>query len=58
MAAAPLSKDDINVLIGCIDRAIKGDKVQQARTTSPLMKEAVTQQIILYEKLKQKLLGV
>lgn len=58
MAAAPLTKEDINLLIACIDRTIKADKVTQSRTAIPQIKEVYQQQQITMEKLKQKLMGV
>lgn len=58
MAVAPLTKDEITTLINCIDRTIKADKVTQARTQLPQIKEVYQQQQIVLEKLKQKLLGV
>lgn len=58
MATQALTKEDVTTLVQMIERCIKADKMTQTRTSSPLMKEAITAQNVLYEKLKQKLLGV
>lgn len=58
MATAPLTKEEVNILIACVDRTIKADKITQARTTIPQIKEVYQQQQIVMEKIKQKLLGI
>lgn len=55
MAAKDLTKDEIQLILTCIDRSIKGDKITMSRTQSPMIKEVYQKQEAVLTKLKHKL---